>query len=235
MILVPIFVALARELGFGRESRRAAPASSLRSSFGTILPVFAILPANLPNVILLGVAETPYGVSPSYAAYLLLHFPVLGLLYTALLAELICRLFPDRPSVGKRAAEALPPWSAAERRLLGIMVVPLLLWATDSQHGVAPGWVALAAAVSAAPLAGSIAVETTGLPLLSVLMTQHHRLLERCCFPISRRPSVMVAIQLANVGFGSGHQAEPAARRPGVPAADPRSPTSGWRFLGYLS
>ena len=36
--------------------------------------------------VLLGVAETLYGVSPSYGGYLLLHFPVLGLLYGLLLA-----------------------------------------------------------------------------------------------------------------------------------------------------
>jgi anion transporter len=147
MILVPIFVSLAGELGFERGSP-GRTGMLLAVSFGTILPAFAILPANLPNVILLGVAETLYGVSPSYAAYLLLHFPILGVLYALLLAELICRLFPDRPRDRETTLETLPPWSAAERRLLGIMVVALLLWATDSQHGVAPGWVALTAAVA---------------------------------------------------------------------------------------
>lgn len=147
MILVPIFVALAGELGFERGSP-GRTGMLLAVSFGTILPAFAILPANLPNVILLGVAETLYGVSPSYAAYLLLHFPVLGAIYALLLAELICRLFPDRPRARETAFEVLPPWSAGEHRLLGIMVIALLLWATDSLHGVAPGWVALGAAVA---------------------------------------------------------------------------------------
>jgi di/tricarboxylate transporter len=99
-------------------------------------------------MVLLGVSETLYGVSPSYASWFLLHFPVLGLLYAMILAELICRLCPDRPEPRRAAAVAdLPPWSAAEMRLLAILVLALVLWATDSVHGVSPGWVALAAAL----------------------------------------------------------------------------------------
>jgi anion transporter len=148
MILVPIFVALTGELGLAR-GQPARTGVLLAAGFGTILPAFAILPANLPNMVLLGVAETLYGVSPSYGAWLLLHFPVLGLLHALLLAELICRLFPGR--VGERRAvpgDPLPPWSAAERRLLATLLLALGLWATDSLHGVSPGWVALGAALT---------------------------------------------------------------------------------------
>lgn len=91
MILLPVFAALADELGFSRE-RTGRTGLLLAISFGTILPTFSILPANLPNMVLLGVSETLYCVSPSYASWLLLHFPVLGLLYAMVLAELICRL-----------------------------------------------------------------------------------------------------------------------------------------------
>ncbi len=152
MVLVPIFVALTGELGFV-PGRRGRTGILLAVAFGTILPAFAVLPANLPNMVLLGVAETLYGVSISYGAYLLLHFPVLGLAYGLLLAELVCRLFPDLvddrlPDQNGRAKhDAPPPWSPAERRLLGILVLALLLWATDSLHGISPGWVALAAAL----------------------------------------------------------------------------------------
>jgi di/tricarboxylate transporter len=148
MILLPVFAALADELGFSRE-RTGRTGLLLAISFGTILPTFSILPANLPNMVLLGVSETLYGVSPSYASWLLVHFPVLGLLYAMVLAELICRLFPDRPERrGAAVAATLPPWSAAEMRLLAILVLALVLWATDSLHGVSPGWVALAAALA---------------------------------------------------------------------------------------
>jgi anion transporter len=148
MILVPIFVALTGELGLGR-SDPARTGILLAAGLGTILPAFAILPANLPNMVLLGVAETLYGVSPSYGSWLLLHFPVLGLLQALLLAELICRLFPGTIAARNAArAEPLPAWSRAEIRLLAVMVLALAFWATDSLHGVSPGWVALAAALA---------------------------------------------------------------------------------------
>lgn len=150
MILMPIFAALTAELGFA-PGRRGRTGILLAVAFGTILPAFAILPANLPNMVLLGVAETLYAVSVSYGAYLLLHFPVLGLAYGLLLAELVCRLFADcagdRRHDGDSALESRPPWSPEERRLLGILVLALLLWATDSLHGISPGWVALGAAL----------------------------------------------------------------------------------------
>ena len=268
-------------------------------------------------MILLGVAETLYGVHPSYAAYLLLHFPILGVLYALLLAELICRLFPDRPRDREATLETLPPWSAAERRLLGIMVVALLLWATDSQHGISPGWVALAAALACllpgvgvldvrsfetatsfgvffyvagllgmvsvidasglaaalgetagrwlpvvpdapfrnfavlvgaasltglatahpgvpavlGPLAGSIA-ETTGLPLLTVLMTQVIGF-SAMLFPYQSAP-VMVAIQLANVGLGAATRLSLLLGGLTLLVLTPLA-YPWWRFLGYLT
>lgn len=146
VILIPIFVALARELGFAA-GRRGASGIVLAAAFGTFMPALAILPANLPNMVLQGAAETLYGISFTYGAYLLLHFPVLGLLKSLLLAELICRLFPDRLEPRPRSAAHGATWSPPERRLLGIMLFALVLWATDWLHGISPGWVALLAAL----------------------------------------------------------------------------------------
>jgi di/tricarboxylate transporter len=316
MITVPIITALAGELGLGRGSR-GRTGILLAASFGTILPAFAILPANLPNLVLLGVSETLYDLSPTYAAYLLLHFPVLGLLYSLLLAELICRLFPDRPRERTTVTEALPPWTVAERRLLAILVLALALWATDSLHGVSPGWVALGAAVACmlpgvgvldvrsfetvtsfgvffyvagllgmvsmidasglatalaaaaerwlpvvpdapawnfgvmvvaaslmglvtaqpgvpvvlGPLAGSIA-EATGLPLISVLMTQIVGL-AAILLPYESAP-VMVAIQLTNVGLGPATRLSLLLGSLTLLLLTPLA-YLWWRFLGYLS
>ena len=147
MILMPVFAALTGELGFG-PGRRGRTGILLAVAFGTILPAFAILPANLPNMVLLGVAETLYGVDISYGAYLLLHLPLLGLACGLLLVETVCRMFPDRADRSQGldigARDAL--WTSEERRLLGILILSLLLWATHSLHRISPGWVALGAA-----------------------------------------------------------------------------------------
>lgn len=151
VILLPIFKALAHGAGFA-EGSRGSDGILLAVTLGTFLPALAILPANLPNMVLLGAMETLYGASVSYVTYFILHFPVLGLAKALLVAEVLARMFADQPL--DAAGEARPatrararPWSAAERRLAVILALALLLWATDWLHGVSPGWVALVAAV----------------------------------------------------------------------------------------
>lgn len=150
VILLPIFHALARHAGFA-DGSRGSYGILLAVTLGTFLPALAILPANLPNMVLLGAMETLYGVTVSYVTYLVMHFPVLGLLKSLLIAEVLVRMFRDRPAgTGGTVPsdEAAPPaWSAAERRLAAILALALLLWTTDWLHGVSPGWIALLAAV----------------------------------------------------------------------------------------
>jgi di/tricarboxylate transporter len=146
-LLVPIVLALSDELGLG-------PGSAGR--FGAVLAVgvatpilsAAILPANVPNLVMAGAAETLHGLELRYLPYLILHAPVLALAKGALLTILICRLFPDR--VARHAGVGGPArtWSAKERRLAIILAVTLLLWVTDSWHHVQPAWIGLAAAVA---------------------------------------------------------------------------------------
>ena len=54
-----------------------------------------ILPANLPNVVLAGVADSLYGLKITYGAYLLMNFPVLGALKALVLVAVICFFFND--------------------------------------------------------------------------------------------------------------------------------------------
>jgi len=145
VILMPIALALADQMGF-------APGSPGRTGFaltigcGSFIPTFAILPANLPNVVLFGAAESIYGVVPTYAQYLLWHMPVMGLLRAAALVIIILALFPDQA----RPPEAEPEpsrMSAQQRNLLIVLCLTLGLWATDFIHHISPAWVALLAAV----------------------------------------------------------------------------------------
>lgn len=151
VILLPIFQALARRAGF-IDGSRGSHGILLAVALGTFLPALAILPANLPNMVLLGAMETLYGQSVSYVTYFVMHFPVLGLLKSLLIAEVLTVMFADRPVADPGAGpdgeeHATRSWSGAERRLAAILTLALLLWATDWLHGVSPGWVALLAAV----------------------------------------------------------------------------------------
>lgn len=157
LLLVPIMVAVSERHGFTRGSMGYTGVM-----LATILATFqcgtAILPANAPNLVLAGAAETLYGVQLIYAEYLWAQFPVMGLLKGWLIIVMVCRLCPAETRAGAVAAE-LPPMSAGEKRLAMIVFVSLVLWATDFLHGIRPGWIALAAAVVAMmPRIGAVPV-----------------------------------------------------------------------------
>jgi di/tricarboxylate transporter len=59
---------------------------------------------------------------------------------------LACLLFPDRFDVTSVTAKrGLEPFSRNERILTVILSLTLVLWGTDSIHGISPAWIALAA------------------------------------------------------------------------------------------
>ncbi|WP_372054143.1 SLC13 family permease [Tistrella mobilis] len=145
-LLVPIALALAERAGYdaGHPGRTGLV---MAAALGTFFPPFGILPANVPNMILTGAAETLYDHHFSYGGWLALHFPVLGILKAVLLVVLLVRLFPAPPP---REAGAMAPGAAADPRALGrlalILGATLVLWATDWLHGLKPAWVGLSAA-----------------------------------------------------------------------------------------
>lgn len=145
VLLMPIAMALADRYGFEQGSR-GRTGLLLTAALGAHLPTFAVLPANVPNVVLMGAAETVHGITLVYGEYLLLHFPVLGILKALVTVAVVLWMFPDRP---RPAPVEAPPgvMSGEERRLALLLVAALALWVTDTWHGVSPAWVALGAAV----------------------------------------------------------------------------------------
>ena len=142
-LLVPAVLALCDELGLA-EGRPGRVGAVLAVGFATPILSAAILPANVPNLVMTGTAESLYGLHFTYLPYLWLHGPVLILAKGALLVLLVVRLLPDRVARPARH-EALPPISAQERRLAILLLGTLALWMTDGLHGIAPAWVGLAA------------------------------------------------------------------------------------------
>lgn len=147
LLLTPIVMSLADGLGFkaGSNGRTGLILAVAAVSY---MPATSILPANVPNSVLLGAAEVLYGIKLSYGAYLLLHFPILGICKTALIVWAICYLFPEaRPCTIQRAATATP-FSKEERHLLVVICLSLLMFATDFVHGISPAWIAVASAIA---------------------------------------------------------------------------------------
>jgi cytochrome bd-type quinol oxidase subunit 2/di/tricarboxylate transporter len=145
VLLIPIALALAKSFGFG-EGSNGRMGIVLAATFGSSMPASAILPSNVPNMVMAGIAETIYNISPMYGEYLLLHFPILGLVKAVIIAWLVVRMFPDEPVFGGKEVKKQTPLSAGEWKLSIILVGLLVLWFTDFIHHISPAWVALAAA-----------------------------------------------------------------------------------------
>ncbi|HEF0008880.1 MULTISPECIES: SLC13 family permease [Citrobacter] len=144
-LLMPIVAAMAKRAGIN-EGTRAWYGLALAVGFGTFQLSATILPANVPNLVMSGAAEGSYGIHLNYLPYLLLHTPVLGWLKGAVLIMLICWLFPGKPHAPRDLTPA-EPMSRDETRLAWMLAVVLLLWVSESWHGIGPAWTGLAAAV----------------------------------------------------------------------------------------
>ncbi|EDW2495502.1 citrate transporter [Salmonella enterica subsp. enterica serovar Oranienburg] len=144
-LLMPIVAAMAKRAGIA-DGTRAWYGLALAVGFGTFQLSATILPANVPNLVMSGAAEGSYGIHLNYVPYLLLHTPILAWLKGAVLIALICWLFPGAPCT-PREAEASAPMSRNEKRLAWMLTVVLMMWVTESWHGIGPAWTGLAAAV----------------------------------------------------------------------------------------
>jgi len=157
-LLMPIVAAMAARAGI-QDGSRAWCGLALAVGFGTFQLSATILPANVPNLVMSGAAEGAYGIHLNYVPYLLLHTPVLGILKGLILIGLICWLFPGKPQSPR---EVIPsaPMSGEEKRLAWLLAVVLMLWVTESWHGIGPAWVGLAAAcITLLPRVGFISGE----------------------------------------------------------------------------
>ncbi|WP_413205025.1 SLC13 family permease [Rhodospirillum sp. A1_3_36] len=147
VLIIPIVTALAVHLGYtkGTKGHRGLVMAGV---LGTFMPAFTVLPANVPNNVFLGTVEAMLGAPPTFATYLLLHFPVLGLGKLLLLAPLLILRYRDRPDPDQVAGlVAVPPLAGRERRLALLLALAFVLWATDGIHGITPAWVGMVVAL----------------------------------------------------------------------------------------
>ncbi|WP_035239012.1 SLC13 family permease [Desulfobacter vibrioformis] len=146
VLLVPIAEAIARYFGFEKDTN-GYTGVILACILGSYIPAFSILPSNIPNMVLAGMSESLYQYSPLYGEYLLLHFPVLGLLKAAIVAGLILFFYPDVPHMDNQSILETKSMSKKEIILSLVLLLLIALWVTDGYHHISPAWIALAGAV----------------------------------------------------------------------------------------
>lgn len=146
VILVPLVLALCDRAGYGAGGRGRA-GLVLAAAIGTYIVPITFLPANLPNIVLAGSLESLYRVTPTFGSYLLLHFPVIGLVKGVALVLILTAMFREVPKSDAEDAGPEPALSRSGRRLVAVMAVTLALWMSDFLHHVSPAWIGLAAAI----------------------------------------------------------------------------------------
>lgn len=148
ILLVPLILALADHVGF-EEGSNERKGLVLAAVCGTWMPSAAILPSNVPNMILAGVSERAFDIVFTYGNYLLTHFPVNGLFKACTLVLFILVLFPARKSASADTGEHDPaPKLRADGKILtGVLTITIGLWATDFLHHISPAWIGLTAAI----------------------------------------------------------------------------------------
>jgi len=144
ILLMPIAVAIAKRCGFCTTDNGYIGVA-LAAAFGCHVPTFSILPANVPNMVFIGAAETIHQWTPAYGDYLLLHFPLLGFAKALILIALILRFYPDIPKQQQRAPQTTA-LSTDEIKLLLLLITTLILWVTDSIHHISAAWIGLTTA-----------------------------------------------------------------------------------------
>lgn len=146
VLLLPAVLSLADHLGLERTGRGRAGLVLLTGTVA-FMPTAAILPAVVPNMVMVGAAESLHGVTFQYFPWLVAHMPTTGIVKLALIIGLIWALFRETPK-NPPPVEHPGPLSADEKRLAVILGLTLLLWATDGLHHVSPAWIALAAGIA---------------------------------------------------------------------------------------
>jgi anion transporter len=146
-VLLPLVLALCDSVGY-RSGSKGRTGLVLAVPIGTYIVPITFLPANLPNIVLAGSLESLYGVTLTFGPYILLHFPVIGLVNGIALVLILTRLFQEAPTPDDGQAQApVTSLSDSGLRLLTIMGFTLALWSLDVVHGISPAWIGLGAAI----------------------------------------------------------------------------------------
>jgi di/tricarboxylate transporter len=147
-LLVPLVAAMAGNFGY-KSGGRGRAGLILAAAIGTYVIPTTFLPANLPNLVLAGSLESIHGVTPTFGAWLALHFPVIAIIKGGALVGVVVWLFAESPAgePSDRVGGERRPLTGGALRLAAILAVTLALWATDTLHGQSAAWIGMTAAI----------------------------------------------------------------------------------------
>ncbi len=103
----------------------------------------AILPANLPNLVVWGVAEQNFQLSIGYSEYLIALFPAVGLIKGLVLVLTSRKFFPSQFSYQQQKHFSKKPFSKQEIYVSVLLTLTVAGWLTDFLHHLSASLIGL--------------------------------------------------------------------------------------------
>ena len=146
IVMMPITLALAKSMEISPGSRRHT-GLLMAAAMMTLVPSYAFLTANLPTIVEMGAIEILYDEHINYGSYLVQNAPI-NLVRFAVLLFMLFAYQRGEVAINKSllASCEAPTWTYKQRLLLFVLMCAIILWATDTWHGIAPAWIALTVA-----------------------------------------------------------------------------------------
>lgn len=145
LILMPMVVSLLQSIGEKPHSKASA-AIVLSLVCATYYGGTGILTASVPNLVVFGAMESR-GLAIFWSQWAYYLFPVVSLLRVGLVFFLIRLLFRPNPAPALAAHPdiARPPkhLTSSEKKVLGLLLLGIGLWAADALHGIHPVFIGL--------------------------------------------------------------------------------------------
>lgn len=141
VLVVPLAIALASSLGFQKEDK-GFTGIMLTFILCTSLPAFTILPANVPNMILAGLAKEIYDYELLFSYYFIANFLVLGFIKNIIIVSLVYYFFKDELK-NKLEKEEIQDFTKNEKIVLATIFIMLILWMSDFIHQISPSIIAI--------------------------------------------------------------------------------------------
>ena len=145
MLLVPLGLSLVDSLG-GKDDRLLNATVILSLVSSTYYGGAGLLTGTVPNLVVAGQLERHTDQQLFWAQWIQWMFPVFGLLRTGLSLAVLWFLFGRRLQLhpGNLSEPApLPTSTRQPYRILAVLLLGVLLWATDFLHHIAPAYIAL--------------------------------------------------------------------------------------------
>jgi di/tricarboxylate transporter len=141
VLLVPIADMVAKNFGFKKEDKGYI-GIVLTFILSTAIPAFAILPANVPNMILAGLTNSIYHHELLYSHYFLINFLVFGFIKDIVIVALLYLLYKDTPTHLKQKPLKIP-LSKDEKVVILATLVMLAFWMSDFIHHIPASIIAI--------------------------------------------------------------------------------------------